>query len=695
MNQFIKNKKGTTFIELLLYISIFMIIIPVFVYLSINTTRQERQHMVEKQVSVDSQFMIERIYDIIADTKKVDVNNSRFDDLEGKLTLVMQDDSEIIIEMDSTLNKIEITEDGVKSDLSTESTDIESLYFERIVDELNDPEIVLGITVRLNISGVEEYDLVQNYVTSSNLERGDFDEDGCPDYLDAYPKFPECCGDADNDGICDELDNCVLSYNPFQEDYDMDEIGDECDKNAYGGSGNSGNPGNSGRDVGNEFNCNTSDSLINLINQNPPLRSATLKQILMSSSPLPPSVLHAIIDRDPSLENGHFKQVMIWNTKLPDDVLDRIVDMSMPGFHKTMIILANDVAELMPWLGIDRRDLVDYNVTLNEQDCEGTFYPTTIRFHNADVPLGDVDTEELADIFSVTVSDASNTVFITTKTGSGITTNTLILEEGNGIEDSLGFQTAIESIYENTYTFSVSSVNNVDPLDYVEFNFGCGASVTSPTTTYEAARYINYCEGGCAENCGDEGTGIITSSVYTDSCYRWNMHFPEWCSFWHTFTDDNTEHPAYLGGTQEGVGDAYWEKKFTTILSQDNLDELDSITVAGEIAYQSTAMFFCDTLGSECPMNGDLVDAQNVELYNWETEEWVIAGVMGLDGEISDQQIFEVVYNNEDVLSFVGGYDNQEIKARIQFHWNGVSDQNQTSAPCFMAIDYFTLHLKW
>lgn len=36
-------------------------------------------------------------------------------------------------------------------------------------------------------------------------------------------------GDKDKDGICDNVDNCVDTYNPAQADYDMDGIGDVCD----------------------------------------------------------------------------------------------------------------------------------------------------------------------------------------------------------------------------------------------------------------------------------------------------------------------------------------------------------------------------------------------------------------------------------------------------------------------------------
>jgi len=36
-------------------------------------------------------------------------------------------------------------------------------------------------------------------------------------------------GDTDADGICDEIDNCVGTYNPDQADGDGDTVGDACD----------------------------------------------------------------------------------------------------------------------------------------------------------------------------------------------------------------------------------------------------------------------------------------------------------------------------------------------------------------------------------------------------------------------------------------------------------------------------------
>jgi hypothetical protein len=44
-----------------------------------------------------------------------------------------------------------------------------------------------------------------------------------------YDCDDNCISDLDIDGICDELDNCIEAYNPNQEDFNSDNVGDACD----------------------------------------------------------------------------------------------------------------------------------------------------------------------------------------------------------------------------------------------------------------------------------------------------------------------------------------------------------------------------------------------------------------------------------------------------------------------------------
>ena len=682
-----KNQKGATIIELLLYIGIFLIVIPTLLVVSIDSAQQKKEHTIEKQVNVDSQYIVERIYDIISKAKKINVSTSEFDKSAGKLSLTNQDDEIIIVELDTDNNVIKITEDAVTSTLSSSKTEIKSLYFEKM-PTIESPDVVLGVTVRMNIKGDEKVGSLQNYVTSANLIRGDFDGDGCIDTLDKFPKHSQCCGDADVDGICDELDNCVLEYNPFQEDFDIDNVGDACDNNVYLGDGDDDSGGGLGA-----FNCSTDDQLIALIEQDPSLSSGNLKQILVSSSPLTPTVLNKLIDTHPLMKSKHFNQVFIANVKLTDEVFNKLNNASnISFFSKIVISAAHYLADYIPWLGT-RINNNKYQVSHTEYECDEKFENSIITFYNSENPLSS-DFGQVADVIIINVNGGSETVTVTTETLTGTTSTDTFTGGGSTITNSSGFQITLESITGNNYAFTIGSSKN-KTLDSIKFNFGCGAKVDTPPGYYNSRRYVTYCEGGCSAECGGIGTGVLTQNIYTDKCYKSNrLFFPEWCSRWYTFGDDDKDNPAYIGGTQQGVETSYWEKSFKTMLTQGQLANLQSITVAGDVAYQSTNQFFCDTLSSSCLMKGSLSGGQDVELYNWNTEVWDAIGVMGLDGTSSDQQKFDLVHVSN-VLNYIGGQDNRVIKARMKFSWNGVPPPSQTSAPCFMLIDYFTLHLKW
>ena len=87
----------------------------------------------------------------------------------------------------------------------------------------------------------EYYDCNGNCIT-------DLDNDGLCDELDEcvgeydecgmcngigpqlfYDCDGNCISDIDNDEVCDELDNCPEEFNPNQEDFNSDNIGDACD----------------------------------------------------------------------------------------------------------------------------------------------------------------------------------------------------------------------------------------------------------------------------------------------------------------------------------------------------------------------------------------------------------------------------------------------------------------------------------
>jgi subtilisin len=94
-----------------------------------------------------------------------------------------------------------------------------------------------------HVAGAAALYLVQNPgaspadVKNALFSGGDFtpcanSADGtCADDPDPIqePLLLLACEDADGDGVCDEVDNCLLTANPGQEDVDGDGVGDACD----------------------------------------------------------------------------------------------------------------------------------------------------------------------------------------------------------------------------------------------------------------------------------------------------------------------------------------------------------------------------------------------------------------------------------------------------------------------------------
>ena len=66
--------------------------------------------------------------------------------------------------------------------------------------------------------------------TACNYNANATNDDGSCEYPEIYYDCDGICiNDNDSDGICNEIDNCPLTYNPNQEDENNDGIGDDCD----------------------------------------------------------------------------------------------------------------------------------------------------------------------------------------------------------------------------------------------------------------------------------------------------------------------------------------------------------------------------------------------------------------------------------------------------------------------------------
>ena len=104
---------------------------------------------------------------------------------------------------------------GVKLDEPISKIEVSQPYMYPSKDEV--PGIYYPPMYRYNYFGID------NIAFASC----DSDGDGISDYNDECPNDPD--NDIDEDGLCGDVDNCPTVYNPNQEDYDRDEMGDTCD----------------------------------------------------------------------------------------------------------------------------------------------------------------------------------------------------------------------------------------------------------------------------------------------------------------------------------------------------------------------------------------------------------------------------------------------------------------------------------
>jgi len=123
--------------------------------------------------------------------------------------------------------------------LENESQSNEGVYVDIITTENNTEDII--VTNLIVLPNNEPYDCFGNCINDVDNDEicdelddciGEYDECGVCNGNGSelyYDCFGNCISDIDIDEVCDELDNCPEDYNPNQEDFNSDNIGDACD----------------------------------------------------------------------------------------------------------------------------------------------------------------------------------------------------------------------------------------------------------------------------------------------------------------------------------------------------------------------------------------------------------------------------------------------------------------------------------
>ena len=98
-----------------------------------------------------------------------------------------------------------------------------NLYWDDTKNASDHFPIIVDFVLPLIIQGCTDEEAC-NYYQDANVD------DGSCEYAEQYYDCEDnCINDLDLDEVCDELDNCPEDYNPNQEDFNFDGLGDACD----------------------------------------------------------------------------------------------------------------------------------------------------------------------------------------------------------------------------------------------------------------------------------------------------------------------------------------------------------------------------------------------------------------------------------------------------------------------------------
>jgi len=170
----IKNQKGFTLIEALIYLAIIGGVLAAFLNFSLSISQSRNKTYVVQEVQANNRVALDRITQAIESASGINIGSSTFDTDPGVLSLSMSSSTlnPTIISLSQNDGTLQITE-GAGSPVAITSSEVKvtNLQFIRLNQANNRQNIRVFLTVEFNATGDVNFMYSQSLQTAVSLRK--------------------------------------------------------------------------------------------------------------------------------------------------------------------------------------------------------------------------------------------------------------------------------------------------------------------------------------------------------------------------------------------------------------------------------------------------------------------------------------------------------------------------------------------
>ena len=168
------KNKGSTLVEILIYVAILGMVISSFIYFAVSISDSRGKVYVEQEVQANSRVALNLITQKILSANGVNVGSSVFDLDPGSLSLSMADGAKnpTIISLTADDGQVQIQE-GLSGAVSITSDEVRvtNLVFTNLTSTSDKPNIKIELTVEYIVTGDVIYEYTYSLETAISLRQ--------------------------------------------------------------------------------------------------------------------------------------------------------------------------------------------------------------------------------------------------------------------------------------------------------------------------------------------------------------------------------------------------------------------------------------------------------------------------------------------------------------------------------------------